>query len=350
MLRHLIAMVFGTLVLAAGLFCCWPAQAAGPYGKLAVDNARIAHVTVLADGRQLGRLGPESEGVFRLRAGEHELLAKLDDGRTALRERVRVAPGRQTRVVVPPYEGRLTVANQTGRPARLWLDKEDRGLLAAGAERSYVLDPGPCTVQLKEGARLLDSGSASVTRGGGSRYVAEAPRVADVRLRNVQPLKLKLEVGAQAAVTLDIGETRVLEGVAVGSVPVAVFDGRGRLLRSDVIEVLPYDGARYVVPAPENAPLRLVNLSSEPADVLSDGQRVAKMKGGQQLTLMLPLGERELTMKHRSSGKLVRTTVEVEPFEQVTLRFDARRHYVTQDEKLLTALEELLAALKRLAG
>ena len=55
-------------------------------------------------------------------------------------------------------------------------------------------------------------------------------------------------------------------------------------------------------------------------------------------------------LRDRSRDLVLRTTVRVEPFEEVTLRCDLRRYYVTQEHRLVAELEELIAALRRLAS
>ncbi len=350
MLRQLIAMLIGTLLLIIGAVYCWPAQARSAEGVLVVDNQRIATVVISVDGRRLGQLPPEGEARFRLPAGEHSLRASLLEGGPVLHRTVRVRPHQESSLVVPAFEGRLVVRNQTGRSGRLRLDGRDRGPLSSGAERVLVLDPGVVSVQLVQADRVLMSQRATVRSGQRALLEARAPSVADLRLRNPLPIPVIVQVEGREARRLGVGESLVLQGMSTGPARIEVRQLNGRAVARGTVQVDPFDGAAFVVPLPQQGPMRLVNLGNRSVDLYVDGRRVGSCAPRQQTEIMLAIGERELVLRDRGGDRLLRTSVQVEPFEAVTLRCDLQRHFLVQERELLAELEDLVVALRRLAS
>lgn len=296
-----------------------------------VMNERIATVTVFVDGAPYGSIAPEAAASFYLRPGRSELRVMLE-GRVLTRTTLDLRPREEARVVVPPWEGRLVVRNETGRAGRLRLDGRDGGLLPAGAERVLVRDPGACRLELVDGGLLLDAGSPSVTPGGRSTFVARPPPVADLVVTNPLPMEVRVAVGGFLR-SVPANATVVLPNVSTGAALVEVSRLDGLRIAGSRVSVLPYEGGRFVVPAPAEARVRLVNLSTTPVEVRVDGRVVVQGFARAETDLFLALGRHEVTVRELRSGRILRASVYVGPFEDVELRFDARRGRVEETRR-----------------
>ncbi len=350
MLRYLLAMTLGTLLLVGGIFFAWPAEARPADGMISVENQRFEAVEIIVDGRELGDVRAESRRELPVSAGTHSVRVRTRDGRVVLAQTLRVRPHGAAELRIPPTQANLTVRNATGRDGRLVVEGMDRGSLQPGAERTVVLDPGTVSVQLRDGQFVLDSARLTVRAGERPSWRAAAPTVADLEVRNPLPVPVRVRVDERPTVSLEPGERQIFRGLSPGLTSVVVSERSGRVLVRDEVRVDPYDGGNFVVPPPSEGAIRLVNLGAGTVDVYAGGRRVASIAPRGEEEVMVPLGEVELTLRDRSRDLVLRTTVRVEPFEEVTLRCDLRRYYVTQEHRLVAELEELIAALRRLAS
>ncbi len=349
MLRHLMAMIFGSLLLIGAVGYAFPA-AARPAGTLQLDNERFGSVSLTLDGRELGTVPADAQRDFRVPSGEHALRVRSREGQVVLAQSVLVRPNGSTRVVVMPDQGELTVRNATGRGGRLVIDGVDRGPIDPGAVRSLRLRPGTFSVLIRQSDRVLDSVNLSLRAGDRRSWVAQAPTVADMSLRNPLPVAVRVKVEGRPSVMLEPGDRELLRGLPVGRTDVQVFGPGERLLSRSELVIDPFDGASFLVPMPSDGPVRLVNMGDRSMDVLADGRLVATIAPRAEATIILPIGRVELTLRERARNLVIRTDVRVEPFEEVTLRCDLGRSFVTQEHRLLAELEDLIAALRRLAA
>ena len=350
MLRHLIAMILGTLLLLGAVGFAWPADARPADGTLTVDNQRFGQVVLTLDGRQLGDIPPESHRDFRVPAGEHALRVRTKDGTPVLAQTVRVRPHSAVQVMVVPDEGKLTVRNETGRDGRLLVNSLDRGGLAPGQARVLMLEPGTVSIRIQQADRVLDSARISLRAGERKTWSAVAPTVAELQLRNPLPVPVKVRVDGDAVMRLEPGESRLVRSVRVGQVPVVVTELDGRVMSQERVEVDPFDGGLFSVPLPAEGPVRVVNLGAGDVEVYADGRRVATVRARGEQVVMIPIGATELTLRDRSRNIVLRTEVELEPFEELSLRIDLPRHFVSQERALVAELEALIEALRRLAS
>ncbi len=350
MLRHLLAMIIGSLLLIGTVGYAWPADARPASGTITLDNQRFGVVQLSVDGRELGDIPPESRRDFMVPAGDHSVRVRSRDGQAVLAQTVRVRPHGAVQVLVAAREGQLTVRNATGRSGRLLVDGMDRGGLDAGQVRVLLLDPGAVSVQIRQADRVLDSARLSLRPGERETWAAQAPATAELRLRNPLPVPVDVQVEGRQSIRLAQGETQVLRSVAAGLTQVVVRAPNGRVIATERVNVDPYDGGLFLAPLPSEGAVRLVNLGAARVEVYAGDRRVASIEGRGEQVVFLPLGTVQLTLRERSRNIVLRTAVDVEPFEQVTLRCDMQQHFVTQERALVAELEDLIAALRRLAS
>jgi len=350
MLRHLIAMALGTLLLIGVVGYAWPAEARPADGTLTIDNQRSAFVGLTLDGRAMGEVSPDSQRSLRVQAGEHSLRVRDRDGQMVLAQTVRVRPDGQARVVVAPNLGQLTVRNATGRDGRLLVNGQDRGSMLAGQERVLRLESGTISVQIRQPERVLDSLRSNLRAGERKSWTALAPTTAELRVRNPLPVTVRVRVADREPVRLEPGESRVLRNQPVGPSQVVVTGPDGLVLTREQVRIDPFDGGSLMVPLPTQGAVRLVNLGSGTVDVYADGRRIASISAFDNELLQVPLGMAELTLRDRERNIMLRTAVEVQPFEAVTLRCDLQQHFLTQERELVAELDAFIEALRRLAS
>ncbi len=350
MLRYLLAMTLGTLLLLGGVFYAWPADARPPDSAILVENDRFEPVAINIDGRDMGEVRAESRRNIPVSPGAHSVRIRDRAGKVVLAESVRVRPHGTTQLLVPANEAKLTVRNATGREGRLFVAGVDRGMLAPGAQRSMDLAPGTVRAELREGSRVLDTARLTVRAGERPTWRAEAPALAELRVRNPLPVAVRVRVATRPSITLEPGERQTFRDLPPGVTQLVVTERNGHVIAREEVRVDAFDGASFVVPPPSEGAVRLVNLGSSAVEVYVDGRRIASVGSRDEREIFVPLGQVELTLRDRQRDRVIRTTVDVQAFEEVTLRCDLARHYVTQEHRLVAELEELLAALQRLAS
>jgi hypothetical protein len=350
MLRHLIAMILGTLLLIGALGYAWPADARPADGTLVIDNQRFAPVGVSLDGRGLGEVAPDSRRSFRVPAGEHALRIKDRDGQPLMARTVTVLPHGEVLLAVAPTVGELTVRNLTGRDGRLVVDGLDRGPLLAGQERVLRLEAGTVSVQLRQQERVLDSLRAHLRPGERKAWVAQAPATAELRVRNPLPVTIKLRVGSREPVSMEPGEARTLRNQATGPADLVVIGPDGRVLSRDQVRIDPFDGASFMVPVPTAGAVRLVNLGRGTVDVYANGRRIDSISAFDNALIEVPLGTVELSLRDRARGIVLRTGLEIDPFDAITVRCDLPGHLLTVEQRLVAEVDAFIEALRRLAS
>ena len=85
-------------------------------------------------------------------------------------------------------------------------------------------------------------------------------------------------------------------------------------------------------------------------DVYAQDRRIASVSGFDNALIELPLGTVELTLRDRARDIVLRTAVDVEPFDAVTLRCDLQRHMLTVERDLIAEVDAFIEALRRLAS
>ncbi len=350
MLRHLIAMILGSLLLIGVVGYAWPADARPADGTLTLDNQRFGVVVLSVDGRQLGEIPPEGRRDFRLPAGDHAVRVRSKDGEPVLAQSVVVRPNGVVQLVVAPDQGKLTVRNETGRDGRLLVNGLDRGGLAPGQVRVLLLEPGAVSVQIRDAQRTLDSARLSLRPGERETWSARAPTLAELQLHNPLPVAVRVRVDNREPITLAPGERRMLRNQPVGPAQVVVSGPDGRVLSREQVRIDPYDGGSFRIPLPTSGAVRLVNLGSGTVDVYAQDRRIASVSGFDNALIELPLGTVELTLRDRARNIVLRTAVDVEPFDAVTLRCDLQRHLLTVERDLIAEVDAFIEALRRLAS
>ena len=350
MLRHLLAMILGTLLLIGVVGYAWPAQARPADGTVTLDNQRFGVVVLSVDGRQLGEIAPESHKDFRVPAGNHAVRVRTKTGEPVLAQSVVVRPNSAVQLMVVPDKGKLTVRNQTGRDGRLLINGMDRGGLAPGQARVLVLEPGTVSVQIRQAERVLDSARLSLRAGDRKSWSAVAPSTAELRVRNPLPVAVRVRVDDRSPVSIAPGDTRMLRDQPTGSASVVVTLPDGRVLSREQVRIDPFDGGNFMVPLPSEGAVRLVNLGSGTVDVYAEGRRVASISGFDNALVEVPLGTIELTLRDRARNIVLRTAVDVEPFDAVTVRCDLQRHMLTVERDLIAEVDAFIEALRRLAS
>ncbi len=350
MLRHLLAMILGTLLLIGAVGYAWPAEARPANGTITIDNQRFEAVGLTVDGDPMGEIPPDSKRSFRVAPGDHAVRVKDRQGQMVLAQTVQVRPSSDVRLVTLPDLGQLTVRNRTGRDGRLMVNGIDRGALLVGQERVVKLEPGAFNVQLRQGERVLDSQRANLRAGERKAWVAQAPDTAELRVRNPLPVTVKVRVDERAAVSIQPGQVRTLRNQPTGPADVVVIGPDGRVLSREQVRIDPFDGGSMLVPLPTQGAVRMVNLGGGTVDVYANGRRVAAISALDNQLVQLPLGLVELTLRDRERNLVLRTTLEVEPFDAVTLRCDLRRHLLTVEQDLIAEVDAFIEALQRLAS
>ncbi len=350
MLRHLLAMILGSLLLIGAVGYAGPAQARPADGTILIDNHRFGPVGLSIDGQGMGEIAAESQRSFRVSAGEHSVRIKDRDGQPVLAQTVRVRPNGQVTLVATPDLGKLTVRNLTGRDGRLVVNGTDRGPLLAGQQRAVELTPGTFSVQIRQQERVLDSLRSNLRAGERKTWTAQAPTTAELRVRNPLPVTVKLRVNGRDPVSIAPGNSRVLRNQAPGPAELVVTGPDGRVLTRDSVRIDPFDGGAFMVPVPTTGAVRVVNLGSGMVDVYADGRRIAAVSALDNALVELPLGVVELTLRDRARNTVLRTTVDVEPFDAVTLRCDLQRHMLTVEQDLIAEVDAFIEALRRLAS
>jgi hypothetical protein len=350
MLRQLLSMVLGTLLLIGTVVYAWAADARPADGTLSIDNQRFSALVLSVDGRVLGDLPPESRRDFPVPPGDHAVRVKTKQGRVVLAQGVVVRPNGAVHLLVAADQGKLTVRNLTGRDGRLVINGADRGTMLAGQTRVIALDPGPIGVQLRQGTMVLDSLRTDLRPGERESFTARAPTTADLRVRNPLPVRVRVRVDGRAAVELAPGEERTLRGQPAGSSQLVVTGPEGVVISREQVRIDPYDGGRFMVPVPSQGALRIVNLSTSTLEVIANGRRVATLTGLDNTLVELPLGEVELVLRDRARNVTIRTSVDVEPFQAITMRCDLPRSFVSQESRLVAEVEAFIEALRSLAS
>jgi hypothetical protein len=350
MLRHLIAMIFGTLLLIGAVGYAWPAQARPADGTITIDNDRFAPVGVTLDGRGMGEIAPDSRRSFRVPAGEHALRVKDRDGQPLLARTVIVRPDSEIRLAVAPTVGELTVRNLTGRDGRLVIDGVDRGPMLAGQQRVLRLEAGTVSVQIRQRDRVLDSLRSNLRPGERKSWTAQAPATAELRVRNPLPVTIKLRVDGRDPVSIAPGQTRVLHNQTPGDTRLVVTGPDGRVLSREQVRIDPFDGASFLVPLPTVGAVRLVNLGSGTVDVYANGRRIDSISAFDNKLIEVPMGAVELSLRDRARGIVLRTGLEIDPFDAITVRCDLPRHLLTVEQALVAEVDAFIEALQRLAS
>lgn len=350
MLRHLLAMILGTLLLIGAVGYAWPAQARPADGTITIDNQRFDPVGMTLDGRAMGEVGPEGQRSFRVPAGEHAVRVRARDGQTVLAQTVRVRPSGEVRLAIAPSLGQLTVRNLTGRDGRLLVNGLDRGALLAGQRRELLLEPGTFSVQIRQQERVLDSLRTNLHAGERKAWTAQAPTSAQLRVRNPLPVTVRVRVADREPIALGPGETRLLRNQPVGPTQLVVSGPDGYVLTRDRVRIDPFDGGSFLVPVPTLGAVRLVNLGSGTLEVYAEGRRIASISGFDNELVELPLGVAELTLRDRARNQVLRTSVKVEPFDAVTLRCDLQRNLLTMERDLIAEVDAFIEALRQLAS
>ncbi len=302
------------------------------------------------DGRAMGEVSPDSQRSVRVQPGDHALRVRTRDGQVVLAQTVRVRPNGQVRVVVTPNLGQITVRNATGRDGRLLVNGQDRGSLLSGQERVLRLEPGTISVQIRQPDRVLDSLRSNLRAGERKSWVALAPTTAELRVRNPLPVTVKVRVADREPIRIQPGEVRVLRNQPAGPSQVVVTGPDGLVLSRDQVRIDPFDGGSFMVPMPTQGAVRLVNLGAGTVDVYADGRRIASISAFDNALLQVPLGLAELTLRDRERNLMLRTAVDVQAFEAVTLRCDLQQRFLTQERKLVAEVDAFIEALRRLAS
>lgn len=291
--------------------------------RFTVDNDRLSAVQVYVDGALVGTVAPETSERFRLDVGSHSLVVRAGD-QVLFTRSVLARAGQGFEADIPAYEGRLTVVNSTGLDGRLYIDGVDRGALAAGAERTLVLPPSQgARVELRSERYVLDVGSARVLSGADTRYVADAPPIAEVRIKNPLTVPVRVTLGELPPVTVAAGDTITVDAVAVGAVPVTVRLTSGRVIETASVSVRPYKGGRIVIEGPARAAVAVHNVGSQSARIWIDGNLLASVDGYGDQVHELGVGPHQVVVRDARGNTLVNQTLVVTAFGDNELVFGA---------------------------
>ena len=245
---------------------------ASPRATLSIENERSERVQVWVDHSSVGEVRANSHRSIRFRAGRHDVQIRTKEGRLVKEMSVSLTPSRTSHVVIPPAMGTLVLNNPTSKDLELKIDQQTKGMVPAGATRSFQLEEGAHRIQvgtvvIGRDVRVLDQ-RIRISENGRRSLRLEAPQMGFVRVENRAGRAGVLYVDDKRHQMMDPGQVVILE-LPVGSAQVS-FKQRERVIDSMRAEVRPFQAVRFN-PEIRMGSLRVHNPLRIPVWVTVDG-------------------------------------------------------------------------------
>lgn len=308
-----------------------PAFARHPYpvlalGTLTVHNDTSTTLSVSVEGRRLN-LPPQGVGAVSLPAGPATIQASYElYGRSFSlpAETAQVEAHRSSWVELDaPRTALVEVRNEWNRPGTVLVDGRNARSVAAYESAYLSLSAGSHELRFAVDGRTVDSQRLYAQPLREQRFVAEAPRQADLRVSNPHPAALVVSVDQQTRTLPAYGQA-VFTRVDVGSERVSARRLSGELVDSETVRIDPFGANLWTIDAPRTGLVEVDYDGASPATLLEQGRVLASLAPGQDTRLSLPVGWHELEIRDAYGRRLEKEWVEVEAFELARIDADRR--------------------------
>ncbi len=303
-------------------------------GELTLRNRSGTQLTIEVDGQVVATLSPGESAPAPLAAGQHTVEAlywqhgrdrKLSEQTVALR------PGAHEVVQFSPADHALVrIDNALGKTARVAINGQDMGSVAAGKSRVVSAPVGIATIVLRIGGRVAMSTRLDIDRYA-DNTVRAAARTGSLALSNPLPIAVRLVSGGQEQI-LQPGQRLTLRALPEGAQRVDVFRLEGERIGQLTARISASQTARLTIAPPSEGIVALHNRTAATVRIIVDGRQVDTVGAWDDERLSLSAGTHQIKAITPSRSVLYSRTVRVDRYDASVIHLGGSSGHVRPDD------------------